>query len=260
MSSRYAFLRSGVWIVGLLIAFLTVILFASLGMWQLQRLDERQALNATVEARMAAEPIEFGVLLAENGVDPEVLEYRRVTVAGIYGVEDEIILQARTLNSRSGHNVVTPLTWEGGVVAVNRGWVPIDSEGPPVPTARPPDGEVVVTGILLTSEERGPTGVENPDGSYDNIGRLDLALLEPQWGPGLAGVYVQLEAQDPPQGAFPIPLPSPEIGEGPHLSYAIQWFVFALIIMIGFPSLVVSTARRPRPTTSASPSIPSSGA
>jgi len=257
MKGRYAFLWSPTWIVGAVVVVGVAVLFVNLGLWQLRRLDERTALGVTIESRLSAEPVELGRLLSTFDGDPSALEYRRAVVTGTYRVDDEILLQARTYRARSGHNAVTPLTWDGGVVAVNRGWVPVDSDGPPVPTALPPDGEVTVTGILLASEDRGPTGVQNPDGSYDNIGRLDLTLLEPQWGPGLAAVYLQLEEQEPPPGEYPIPLDPPEITNGPHLSYAIQWFLFAAIALIGFPSLVVTTAKR-RPVRTDSPSTPSS--
>jgi len=258
VSGRYSFLRSGVWIAGILIVVVTVVAFVNLGMWQLRRLDERRALNATIDSRMAEDPVDLGLLLATVGSDPEALEYRRVTVTGTYNTEAEILLQARTLNGVSGHNVVTPLVMLDSALAVNRGWVPIDSQGPPVPDAVPPTGIIDVAGILRVSEERGPTGVIEEDGSYRKIGRLDLELLAPQWGPALLPVYLQLQAQDPPPGEFPAPLPPPEIGEGAHLSYAIQWFVFAAVAAIGFPILVVNTARRRSSTPSAQPSTPSS--
>ncbi len=258
MSQRYAFLRSGVWIAGFLIVALTVALFVNLGLWQLRRLDERKELNTTIEARMTLQPIDLALLVADTDGDPTEMEYRRVIVQGTYDVEAEILLQARTLNSQSGHNVVTPLVWEGGALAVNRGWVPIDSIGPPVPEASPPAAEVEVIGILRASEDRGPTGAKEPDGSYAKIGRIDLVLLDPQWGPSLFPMYLQLQAQEPAAGEYPIPLPPPETTEGAHLSYAIQWFIFATIAVVGFGALIYTTAKRREPTISAQPSTPSS--
>ena len=258
MTQRYSFLRSGVWIAGFLIVALTVVLFVSLGLWQMRRLDDRKELNSTIEARMAQGPIDLTLLVADAGVDPAETEYRRVIVEGTYDVEQEILLQARTLNSQSGHNVVTPLAWEGGTLAVNRGWVPIDSLGPPVPDASPPAAEVEVIGILRASEDRGPTGATGPDGTYAKIGRIDLVLLDQQWGPSLFPMYLQLQTQDPTAGEYPIPLPPPETTEGAHLSYAIQWFIFATIAVVGFAALISTTAKRRDPRTSARPSTPSS--
>ncbi len=244
MTGRYAFLRSGVWVAGALIVVMTVVAFVNLGLWQLRRLDERRATNAQIETLADQEPVPLWTLIAEVGMDPAALEYHPVTVSGVYRVDDEVILQARTLNGLSGHNLVTPLEWSGGVLAVNRGWIPIDSAGPPVPEAAPPSAEVTVTGLLRRSEDRGPTGLVGPDGAYRDIGRLDLVLLEPQWGPGLSPVYLQLDEQRPPPADYPVPLPPLEISEGSHLSYAIQWFLFAAVAAVGFPILVVTTARR----------------
>ena len=79
--------------------------------------------NATIDSRMAEDPVDLGLLLATAGNDPEALEYRRVTATGTYNTEDEILLQARTLSGVSGHNAVTPLAMLDGALAVNRGWV-----------------------------------------------------------------------------------------------------------------------------------------
>lgn len=258
MSGRYSFLRSPVWVVGILLVVVTVVVFVNLGMWQLRRLDERRVLNATAESRMAEDPVDLALLLATVGTDPGELEYRRITATGTYNVDGEVLLQARTLGGVSGHNVVTPLLLQNTSLAVNRGWVPIDAEGPPVPDALPPEGSVTVSGILRASEERGPTGAIEDDGTYQKIGRLDLELLAPQWSPLAIPMYLQLESQVPPQGRYPSPLDRPTVGEGAHLSYAIQWFIFAAVAAIGFPLLVVSTARRKAATPSRLPSTPSS--
>lgn len=237
-------MRPGVWVTGALIALLAVGGFVALGFWQLARFDERRALNSEIAAKTDTAPIELATLVASHGSDVDELAHRRVRVSGQYEIDHEIIVQARSLQGRSGHLVVTPLRTGAGLIAVNRGWVPIDSDGPPVPTAIPPSGTVTVVGTLHTSEHRGPTGSIDADGFYSRIGRLDLALLEPQWGRALLPVYLQLEEQAPPSGRYPVPLPPPETDPGPHLSYAIQWFVFAGIVAVGFPILVITTMRR----------------
>ena len=128
----FSFLRTPRWIAGILIALIAVILFLNLGLWQLRRLDERSALNTTITNRMTATPEDIGDVLAQFGPDPETLEYRRVAVSGTYRLTDEAILQSRSQGGRSGHNALTPLvTTTGEVLVVDRGWVPIDVQGPP---------------------------------------------------------------------------------------------------------------------------------
>ncbi len=240
--SRYSFLKSPLWIAGIAIALVTAIVFVNLGLWQLRRLDERRERNATIEARATTEPVRLGTALATFGPDPGDLAFRRVVAEGMYEPEEEVMVIGTTLGGRSGHDVVTPFATEGATLAVDRGWVPIDTEGPPVTGAAPPAGSVEVTGVLLESQTRGPTGTPDSDGVYREVGRIDLDALAGQWD-GLLPVYLLLESQSPSGGDLPVLRPPPEPSEGSHLSYAIQWFVFTAVVLIGFPALVYRAGR-----------------
>lgn len=241
----FSFLRAPKWIVGIVIAVLAIVLFVNLGLWQLRRLDERRVLNATITSRMTATPEDLDDVLVQFGTDPEALEYRRVAVSGTYQPADEVILQARSQGGRSGHHVLSPLVTEAGeVLVVDRGWVPIDAEGPPVVGAEPTELEVVATGVVRKSETFGPLGDIPDQGPVTHIGRIDLPALAAGWDVEVLPVYLALETQDPPQqGGLPLPLLLPDVGEGPHLGYAIQWFLFAAVVAVGFPILVVRTAK-----------------
>lgn len=243
--NRYAFLRSPLWIAGIVLALAGAVVFVNLGLWQLRRLDERRAINAAIIERSGADPAELGVLLATYGRDPEALEYRRATVTGRYDAAAEVLRVGTTRGGRSGSDVVTPLSSDGLTIAVDRGWVPIDLATLPVDGAAPPGGLVEVTGVLLAGETAGSLGTPGDDGRYTTVGRIDLAALGPQWGGDVLPVYLLLASQDPPGGDLPAPRAAPEPSEGPHLSYAIQWFLFAAIVLIGFPVLVYRTARGP---------------
>jgi surfeit locus 1 family protein len=226
----------------MVIALATAILFANLGLWQLRRLDERRELNATITDRSGAAPVQLGTALATHGTDPDALAYRHVVVEGEYDPASEVTVIGTTLNGRSGHDVVTPLDTDGATIAVRRGWVPIDSEGPPVAGAEPPLGPVELVGLLLESETAGSLGTPCPDGIYRRVGRVDLDALAGQWS-DLLPVYILLETQNPAGGDLPVPRPPPEPAEGSHLSYAIQWFIFTAIVLIGFPALVYRSGR-----------------
>jgi surfeit locus 1 family protein len=241
--SRYGFLKSPLWIAGIVIALASAILFVNLGLWQLRRLDERRDMNATIAARIDDDPVRLQTALATFGTNPASLAYRRIVVEGEYATADEVMIVGKTLSGLSGHDVVTRLLFDGGTVAVNRGWVPIDSEGPPVVGAEPPAGTVELTGVLLEQQKQGSLGTPASDGAYRRLGRIDLDTLSGQWK-GLLPVYLLLETQTPAGDELPVPRPLPEFDEGPHLSYAIQWFVFAAIVAIGFPILVVQNATR----------------
>jgi surfeit locus 1 family protein len=241
-------LTSPIWIAGHVVALVAIVGFVLLGLWQLRRHDERSALDARISERVAAAPEPIGDLLAVHGEDGAALDLRPAVVTGTYLVEEEVVLLARTLNGRSGNEVLTPIDLDdGSVVFVDRGWVPLDVEGPPVVGAEPPEGPVTVTGFLRPAQVRGSFGpVDPPTGELDRVARVDLERLQQQIDGDVLPVFVVLADQEPAQpGEFPIALPDPEPGGGPpHLSYALQWFAFAGVVAVGYPILLRRTARR----------------
>jgi len=236
-----------IWILGHLVAFAAIVGFVLLGQWQLRRNQERQEIDQRITVRVAAQPRPLADLFAELGLDGDELDLRPATATGTYRLDDEVILQARTLGGRSGNEVLTPLDLgDGTAVVVDRGWVPLDVVGPPVEGAEPPPGTVTVTGYLRPTQVRGGFGpVDPPAGDLDRVIRVDLDRLQQQIDLDLAPVYLVLSDQRPAQTVgFPIALPAPEPGGGPpHLAYAVQWFAFAGVVLVGYPILLRRTAR-----------------
>lgn len=222
---------------------LVVVGLTRLGVWQLSRLSEVRDRNDAQATRFEqpAEPVED--LLADLSLsDVDVLaglEFRPVTATGTYRTTDEVLQRGRSLNGRSGYHVLTPLDLaDGTTVMVRRGWVPFDVDLlPPVPDAIPPDGTVTVTGYVERSIPQ-PTGLvaqRDPEqGELDVVFHADLDRLGPQLGGEVLPMLVHLEDQAPAQaGELPVPAARPEQDEGTHLSYAFQWFAFALTA-VGF--------------------------
>jgi surfeit locus 1 family protein len=170
-------------------------------------------------------------LLPAGATPRDDLAFRAVSAGGTYETGAETILYGRANLEQAGSDVLTPLLLpDGRAVIVDRGWVPADAGGPPVPGAEPPGGVVTIDAVLLpfeaSSETAGPTS--------DTITKVDLGLLQRRVDAPLLPMYIQLRSQSPPQaGRYPIPAALPELGEGPHFSYAIQWFSFATIALVG---------------------------
>lgn len=224
-------------------ALVAIVTFVNLGMWQLRRHDEFAALDARLEARLAAEPL---TLDAARQMPVDEVDLHRVTATGTYDLGGEIVLQARSFRGRSGHNVLTPLVGaDGTAVLVNRGWVPIDIEGPPVVGAEPAPGEVTIVGVAQDTEIRQGLGPVDPaDGPLARISRVDLERIATQSRYPLESFYLQLLSPEP-SNEFPLVLDAPEPGTGPpNLSYAIQWFAFTGVVAVGYPLLLRSTARK----------------
>jgi surfeit locus 1 family protein len=244
-------LTSPVWILGHLVALAAVVGFVMLGAWQLRRHDERRTLDERITDRVASIALPVDQLIAEHGEDGDALDLRPAIASGTYLLDEEVILQARTLNGRSGNEVLTPLDLGDGTgLIVDRGWVPLDITGPPVAGAEPTQPEVTVVGYLRPTQVRGSFGpVDPPTGDLDRVSRVDLDRIQQQIDLDLLGVHLVLAEQDPAQGGeFPIPLPAPRPGGGPpHLGYAIQWFAFAGVVLVGYPILLRRTARNKGP-------------
>ena len=111
-----------------------------------------------------------------------------------------------------------------------------------------PDGLLPpVEGFLRSTETAAGVQVDDPDeGVLDALARPDLARLQQQLPYPILPAYVQLEAQSPEQaGPLPVPVPRPELDDGPHLSYAVQWFLFSAIALVGYPLVLRKLAGEP---------------
>jgi surfeit locus 1 family protein len=240
-------LRSPKWLAGHLLVLVVIVAFVNLGFWQLRRLDERRSFNAQVTARLEAPPVALAQLLDEQGGDPERLAYRRVTVTGRYLTEEEIRLSTRQHEGQPGHHLLTPLIYdEGRAVVVNRGWVPLALDDPPVAEALPgADGaEVTVSGVLVPGQEPAGFGVDVPEGDTEYLGVIDLDRIQQQVDPTLAPVAIQAADQTPPPPReLPVPAALPPLTEANHLNYAGQWFLFATVVAVGYPILLRRTIR-----------------
>jgi surfeit locus 1 family protein len=241
-------------IFAIVIVGLGAAIMISLGFWQLDRLEERKAHNAQIESQIHQPPLPItGEIL-----DPTGLEYRPVTVTGTYDYSQEIILRNRTLNDAPGVHVLTPLKIEGSdkAVLVDRGWIPYEfslfSKREPYQNV---SGRVTVTGLLRLSQSKtAPIGPSDPFVNAD-MPRLDawywvnIPQIQQQFREyELLPFYIE---QDPGPDETAIPAPTHEIdmSEGSHLSYAIQWFSFAIILVVG--SIGLWWSRRGKPNKKA---------
>ena len=223
------------------------ILFISLGFWQLRRLDERQLENTVGESRFEDEPVDLGLLLDASGEEQDTLEFRRATATGEFQPDDEVLIRSQVHQGVAGFHVITPLLGEGGTaVLVNRGWVPLDADQVPVTAAPPPEGTVTVTGWVRPTQARGALGPSDPEeGRLVTMSRVDIDRIQQQVPYELEPVYLSL--LDDLEGDLPVVAQPPSFAdEGPHLAYAIQWFSFALIGLVGYFFLIRRAARRSR--------------
>ncbi len=249
-SASYAFARQPKWIVRHVFILIVIVTTILLGIWQLNRLGERKDTNAEIVARSAlpAAPVEE---LAAAGDDYGIgayLRFRTATAVGEYLAGDEVLVRNRGLDAVPGSWVLTPLLLDSGdAVVVNRGWIP-SSVSFDRALAEPPSGRVEVTGRVQATQRRTGIGVADPaEGVLEDLARADIERIDRQVDVDLLPIYLELTDEVAgTQADFPRPLPEPTLDEGPHLSYAGQWFLFGLVAAIGYPLLLRRTASSPK--------------
>ena len=234
---RLLFSRQWWWTTLLVIAAAGVMV--RLGMWQLDRLDQRRGFNARVSAQIARPPLTLDA--ASLAEDLAGMEYRQVVVTGTYDHAQQVALRNQEHDGRLGVHLLTPLRIAGAdmAVLVDRGWIPAEDAAPERWGAYDEPGLVEVRGVIRQSRGRPDFGgVADPTPAPgQRLSAWNMANVEGigrQTSLRLAPIYVQ-QAPDPPRAALPArSQPQLDLGEGSHMGYALQWFAFAAVLAIGY--------------------------
>jgi len=225
-------------IVFCLLALAAAAVFARLGVWQLARLHEKVRRNASI----AAQQLEPAAPLASVPRDTAGAHYRKATVSGHFDYDHEIVLGARTHQGSPGVDLVTPLRIAGSdtAILVNRGWV-YSPDGATVDHARWRERDTsTITGYIeVYPPDAGVTKVAREPRLVRRLSRSELA---PRISFPLAPYYL-VATGDSADGAHPARRELPALDEGPHRSYAVQWFSFMAIALAG-AGLVIGRERR----------------
>lgn len=250
-----ATLRKPIWALGTLICLAIVVLFINLGFWQIRRLHERRASNHLIATRMTEPAVDVAALEgAGTHPDPAGIEYRRVKVTGHWLPGSTVLVRSRALNEIPGFHVlgiavldedVPGVGGKGTGVVVNRGFAPLGpgavDPGIVIRAVAPKASSVEIEGVLRQSEKRNGVGPTDPaTGVLDVINRVDVPRIQQQEPDvTLAPLFVQQDEPVEPPTAIIATLPLPDVGtDGPHLSYAFQWFLFASVGLVGWPLLL----------------------
>ena len=228
------------WIIGTVLVVAIVSGCVAAGFWQLSRLEERRRTNDQVRSR-ASVVVELPPAGFDGEVDDDELVYRRVRVTGTFDADHEVLARFRTRKGLPGYEVVTPLRTDAGVVLVNRGWVPLDlGDEWPATQGAPPAGEVEVEGVLVAGESGPVRLVEDVDAGegVPVVAAIDPRRLGEVVGAAGRPVYALTLLARQTDDAFPAPIEPPGLGEGPHRDYAVQWFLFATVGVVGWTVLL----------------------
>jgi surfeit locus 1 family protein len=210
-------------------AFVAAAIFTRLGFWQLHRLQERRARNALIISRLDSAAVDPRSLPR----DTATARFRRVQVSGVPDYAHELIYAVRTRSGSPGVNLLTPVRLANSdtAVLVDRGWV-YSPDGSTIDAARWHDRDSTFTGYAEElPSTAGATYVDRPT----IIAKLSYGVVSKALPyPVLPFYVVALDEGDTSNAAMRIArLTIPPLDEGPHMNYAIQWFGFAAVTLIG---------------------------
>ena len=203
--------------------------FVSLGNWQLDRLAERKERNATTIAneQKPVQPYEQVFIRPITDAD----QWQRVEARGTFDPDRQFVVRYRSNGGVDGYEVVTPLRTASGAVLVDRGFILLE-RGTRIPSVAPapPTGEVTVVGHVRRNE-KGRRSAITPVGNQMRLISSDAiaATLPYEIESGYIGLLI---VQPEQQGGFQ-PIQLPELSEGPHFWYAVQWFMFTAVAAAG---------------------------
>lgn len=229
----------GIVCVGLVLATVCVLL----GRWQWNRHVWRDAAIAVVQENFAADPVPLDAVLPSTdeplGSDDE---WRTVEVVGRYDTDATVLLRNRPVDGHPAYHVLVPFVVEdasagtadaptgvGDVLVVDRGWVPTGADASAaVDLPAPPSGTVTLTARLRLDER--PTDRTAPPGQVQAVASQQV-LAAGGLDATPYGAYAQRRSEDPAPAEVPGALPPPSTDPGSHLSYAFQWWAFAVLVL-----------------------------
>ncbi len=238
------------WTVYVLVAVVFAVTCAFLSNWQFSRNAERAGQLALVERNYDAEPVPLDAAIPSGGELDAGDEWLPVEVVGEYLPDEQLLVRNRAHGGTAAFEVLVPFRTESGrVLLINRGWVPPGSEQRlPDEVPEPPTGEVTVVARLRPSEPLPASGRSAEEGQVPTI---HLPLVADLVDPAISGdleqsAYGLMASETPAPTLRPQSVEAPSEDPGPHLSYAIQWILFAVMgfVFIGYIIHTERTRRR----------------
>ncbi len=235
------------WIGYLVLALVFAVACVSLGMWQFARLEESRTQIARVKANYDSTPVVLESVITTLDSFTLSDSWKQVTASGRYLDNQQILVRSRPLNGDVGFEVLAPLRLsDGRIFIVDRGWIPSgDTTAVASRVPQPPAGDVTVIARLKPSEPA-LAGRDAVDGTVPTIHLpmiRELIRAHSADAPVIVGAYGLVVSESPAVTEMPTPAEKPELDEGPHLSYALQWLIFAVMGFVGL-GLAVRNERR----------------
>jgi cytochrome oxidase assembly protein ShyY1 len=220
------------WLLFVAIVALLAYACVLLGQWQWHRLTSTKANNTIIRTNQKAAPTPVEQVLTQGVNPPSSEQYKVISAVGTYDASQTIIVRYQTHEGDSGVDVVVPLvTASGTAVLVDRGWFGTSNQGltDPSQVPAPPPGKVTVTGWVRQDASGGAAEVVNA-----STRAISSSQIAPAIGLPVYGGFVQLTAESPAPTTPLIPADPPDLSNGPHFFYALQWWFFGILAVFGY--------------------------
>lgn len=232
--SRYRFLLTPTWLGWLALCVAFAVACAFLAQWQIDRREQALEEINRVVSNYDEDPVPYEEVRDLYRAPSAEDEWTVTAVTGEYLEQETRLVRNRARSGSIGYEQLVPFAVSGGedVVVVNRGWLPTDSaDGSRAAyMPQPPEGEVELVMRLKPAEPA--IDREAPAGQLASV---DTAEYSADIGRELMpGAYGLMASEDPPPEESPRPAQRPELDEGPHLSYSMQWYAFGLLGLVGW--------------------------
>lgn len=231
-------LREPRWIALIVAVPVGIVICLLLSDWQWNRYEGRKESNQVQSTNMAQPAANAAAVMPVGTQVNDSNRWRNVTATGQYVPSAQVLVRKKPLEGTNGFWVVTPLvTADKTVVVVNRGWIRADSGAKSTPVVPPPPtGQVTVEGRVEPSTPTPrPAATDLPTGQ---VSTLDVESIGKAAGATVLPGYIELTASTPAQAPGLTLMPAPDLSEGPHLSYSMQWIAFAIMFLVGLFLLI----------------------
>lgn len=235
----YSFVRQPKWIAAHMLVMLLLVTFLLAGTWQFGRHQKRLDRNDVVLDRADTVMLEAADLFESQ----DIFEFRLVQLNGSWSASDSVLIRNRSHQDIAGCHLAVPLKVSSneGVLVV-AGW--LSAPLCDINELEAPTGDVSLVGRVRLSQTRGAIGArDRADGIIKTLARTDVARVDQQVALSLAPVYVELITSNP-SVAEAVAVDPPPTDLGPHLAYAVQWFLFFAVGAVGYPLVLRRQARK----------------
>ena len=217
-------------LLGTIMTIIGLSLFSGLGTWQVYRAIEKQ----TIQLEMDSKEKQQVILLDKRTKDLQNNVYLKVEAIGKYDQSGEVLIDNAIHNGKAGYHVITPfiLKQDKSVIMVNRGWVPVGNDRSVLPELTAPNNEIKISGILSPPKSKPPIILAELDVKSKVWLYFDKQTFEKKLSKSISPVIILLDKHE--NNGYVRKWPKIEAKVGMHVGYAIQWYVFAIIVLVTY--------------------------